>query len=628
MATTSNPLVGLLGRLNHVAMATRDIEKATQFYRNLGARVSEPVPQEEHGVYTVFIELPNSKIELLGEYGPRSPIKAFLDKNKNGGIHHICIEVRNIDEAIKTVKDLKIRALSETSKIGAHGKPMAAVDGWRGDPEFDRNERKRTVSRERDRSRSPLRDRRRRTPPRHERRAIDARNDRMVYLSNIPYDVRWMEIKDLVREKAGEVVFVEVLEDRDGRPKGSAVVEFKNKESVERCVEALHRFEMKGRQVVAKEIRDPVAFFRKVREDTGVDFLSGRGGDAGYGFGRDRGGAPGEIGETYGLSPVFLKQLHIEGPLNNRVFVANLGYNVSCGKLFDVFKLAGKVTWLDLQMDKDGKSKGLAVVQYSHPIEAVQAISMLNGQRLYDRPMTVKMDRFEKEPELREGELPVGLRALGMGLGANGAPLADVASVVSSVATANSNTPLTRVAPEPYYSPQEPAYQSTPSGAVYQASIANQNSNYASGGTPAAGGYVAQFSKPANPPSQPSYGAGATGQPAVNAGAYTAGGPAAGPSGYNASSGGGSSYGGYNTYSGSADSYSVTRTLLIKNLPPDYSWHIVRDRVQQFGAVESCEIVAKGCAKVKYYNVAEAERAKVTLQGSTVEGRTIGIEYL
>ncbi|KAK0425488.1 hypothetical protein QR680_009233 [Steinernema hermaphroditum] len=124
MATTSNPLVGLLGRLNHVAMATRDIEKATQFYRNLGARVSEPVPQEEHGVYTVFIELPNSKIELLGEYGPRSPIKAFLDKNKNGGIHHICIEVRNIDEAIKTVKDLKIRALSETSKIGAHGKPV------------------------------------------------------------------------------------------------------------------------------------------------------------------------------------------------------------------------------------------------------------------------------------------------------------------------------------------------------------------------------------------------------------------------------------------------------------------------------------------------------------------------
>uniref|UniRef100_A0A1I7ZH48 RRM domain-containing protein n=1 Tax=Steinernema glaseri TaxID=37863 RepID=A0A1I7ZH48_9BILA len=503
---------------------------------------------------------------------------------------------------------------------------MATVDGWRGGVEFDRGERKRAASRERERSRSPIR--RRRTPPRHERRVIDARNDRMVYLSNIPYDVRWMEIKDLVREKAGEVVFVEVLEDRDGRPKGSAVVEFKNKESVERCVEALHRFEMKGRQVVAKEIRDPVAFFRKVREDTGVDFLSGRGGDAAFGgLGRDRGSGmpPGEVGETYGLSPAFLKQLHIEGPLNNRVFVANLGYNVSCGKLFDVFKIAGKVTWLDLQMDKDGKSKGLAVVQYSHPIEAVQAISMLNGQRLYDRAMTVKMDRFEKEPELREGELPVGLRAIGMGLGANGAPLADVASVVSTVsATANPSTPMPR-APEPYYSPPEPAYQSPP--AVYQSSIPSQNSSYASGGAPAAGGYVAQFSKPANPPPpQPAYGASA---PQAPSGGYVATGPAPGPSGYNASNAAGAGYGGgYNAYQGSSDSYSVTRTLLIKNLPPDYSWHIVRDRVQQFGAVESCEIVAKGCAKVKYYNLADAERAKVTLQGSTVEGRSIGIEYL
>lgn len=77
----------------------------------------------------------------------------------------------------------------------------------------------------------------------------------------------------------------------------------------------------------------------------------------------------------------------------------------------------------------------MAVCQYSHPIEAVQAISMLHGQRVYDRVLTVKMDRFEKEPERREGELPVGLRGIGMGLGANGAPLADVASVISSISS-------------------------------------------------------------------------------------------------------------------------------------------------------------------------------------------------
>uniref|UniRef100_A0A914UJP3 RRM domain-containing protein n=1 Tax=Plectus sambesii TaxID=2011161 RepID=A0A914UJP3_9BILA len=110
-----------------------------------------------------------------------------------------------------------------------------------------------------------------------ERRDSYSQNDRMVYISNIPYDVRWMEIKDLVREKAGEVVFVEILEDRFGKSKGAAVVEFRDKDSVQKCIDGLHRHQMKDRLVVAKEIRDPTAFFRKVKEDTGVDFLAPNG---------------------------------------------------------------------------------------------------------------------------------------------------------------------------------------------------------------------------------------------------------------------------------------------------------------------------------------------------------------
>ncbi|KAI1698852.1 myelin expression factor 2 [Ditylenchus destructor] len=138
--------------------------------------------------------------------------------------------------------------------------------------------------------------------------------------------------------------------------------------------------------------------------------------------------------ETYGLSPAFLDQLNIKPPLVNRIFITNISLICAVGRIFDVCALAGKVTWLDLQLDKDGKSKGMAVVQYSHPIEAVQAVSMLHDQRLFDRALSVKMDRFDKDPasDRREGELPVGLRAVGMGLGANGAPLADVASVISS----------------------------------------------------------------------------------------------------------------------------------------------------------------------------------------------------
>jgi RNA recognition motif-containing protein len=79
--------------------------------------------------------------------------------------------------------------------------------------------------------------------------------------------------------------------------------------------------------------------------------------------------------------------------------------------------MAGRITWFDLQLDKEGKSRGMAVIEYSHPIEAVQAISMLHNQRLIDRTLTVKMDRFEKEADRRRDGVPIGLKHVGMGLG-------------------------------------------------------------------------------------------------------------------------------------------------------------------------------------------------------------------
>ncbi|MEE6502854.1 hypothetical protein FKM82_004661 [Ascaphus truei] len=112
-----------LGRLNHVAIAVPDLEKARSLYQNvLGARVSETVPLPEHGVYTVFVELGNTKLELLYPLGQNSPISGFLQKNKAGGMHHICIEVDDIKGAMADLKEKKIRILSEEAKIGAHGK--------------------------------------------------------------------------------------------------------------------------------------------------------------------------------------------------------------------------------------------------------------------------------------------------------------------------------------------------------------------------------------------------------------------------------------------------------------------------------------------------------------------------
>ncbi len=116
----------MIGRLNHVAIATKDIAAATKVYRDtLGAKVSEQVPQPDHGVTTVFVELPNTKIELLEPLGPNSPIAKFLEKNQSGGIHHLCYEVDDIHVAIKQMKEngATITGTGEP-RIGAHGKPV------------------------------------------------------------------------------------------------------------------------------------------------------------------------------------------------------------------------------------------------------------------------------------------------------------------------------------------------------------------------------------------------------------------------------------------------------------------------------------------------------------------------
>jgi methylmalonyl-CoA/ethylmalonyl-CoA epimerase len=116
----------MIGRLNHVAIAVRDIAKAAEVYKQtLGAEVSETVPQHEHGVSTVFITLPNTKIELLEPLGANSPILKFLEKNPDGGIHHICYEVDDIIAARDTLKSKGARVIGDGEpKIGAHGKPV------------------------------------------------------------------------------------------------------------------------------------------------------------------------------------------------------------------------------------------------------------------------------------------------------------------------------------------------------------------------------------------------------------------------------------------------------------------------------------------------------------------------
>lgn len=116
----------MIGRLNHVAIAVPDLEKAAAVYRDtLGANVSEAIDEPDHGVTVVFVELPNTKIELLYPLGENSPIAGFLEKNPGGGMHHVCYEVDDIFSARDKMQADGARVLGDGEpKIGAHGKPV------------------------------------------------------------------------------------------------------------------------------------------------------------------------------------------------------------------------------------------------------------------------------------------------------------------------------------------------------------------------------------------------------------------------------------------------------------------------------------------------------------------------
>jgi len=119
----------MIGRLNHVAIVVPDLAAAAELYKtSLGGQVTDPVPLPDHGVTTVFVELPNTKIELLHPLGEDSPVQNFLDNNPSGGMHHVCYEVTDIEASIAHLVAEGARVLGDGKpKIGAHGLPVVGV---------------------------------------------------------------------------------------------------------------------------------------------------------------------------------------------------------------------------------------------------------------------------------------------------------------------------------------------------------------------------------------------------------------------------------------------------------------------------------------------------------------------
>uniref|UniRef100_A0A672H5I4 Heterogeneous nuclear ribonucleoprotein M n=1 Tax=Salarias fasciatus TaxID=181472 RepID=A0A672H5I4_SALFA len=242
-----------------------------------------------------------------------------------------------------------------------------------------------------------------------------------VFISNIPYDMKWQAIKDLMREKVGEVTYVELFKDAEGKSRVSGVVEFKDEEFVKKAVLTMNKHDLSGRPLNIKEDPDGEHARRVLQRMGGQQ--GGRGQDMGPGAMN----IPPSIANNPNIPPEVIHGLQA-GRLGNTVFVANLDFKVGWKKLKEVFSMAGVVKRADVKEDKDGKSRGMGTVTFEQPLEAVQAISMFNGQMLFDRQMHVKMDEKSLPPDdfrqiEKTPQLPRGLGGIGMGLGPGGQPI-------------------------------------------------------------------------------------------------------------------------------------------------------------------------------------------------------------
>ncbi|KAF6732597.1 Myelin expression factor 2 [Oryzias melastigma] len=212
-----------------------------------------------------------------------------------------------------------------------------------------------------------------------------------VFISNIPYDMKWQAIKDLMREKVGEVTYVELFKDAEGKSRGCGVVEFKDDEFVKKAVLTMNKHDLNGRPLNIKEDPDGEHARRALQRIGGGQ--GGRGQDMGPG-GMN---LPPSIANNPNIPPEVIHALQA-GRLGNTVFVANLDFKVGWKKLKEVFGMAGVVKRADVKEDKDGKSRGMGTDEKSLPLDDFPPI--------------------EKAPQL-----PRGLGGIGMGLGPGGQPI-------------------------------------------------------------------------------------------------------------------------------------------------------------------------------------------------------------
>ncbi|XP_037091197.1 myelin expression factor 2-like [Pollicipes pollicipes] len=491
------------------------------------------------------------------------------------------------------------------------------------------------------------------------------RPERRVYVSNIPFEFQWQELKDLFRKEVGDVSFVEVFHDEKGQSRGCGIIEFDSPELVDKALEIMHRYELKGRNIVVKEDfgveRD--RYGRILRGDSRPEGPPGRErgmdarrpGPGGFRGGerdeRPRLGAPGPPGppeakytNTYGLNVSFLESLGIDGPLVNRVFVANLDYSVDEQKLKEVFSLAGKVVSVSINKDHEGNSKGHGVVEFDHPVEAVQAISMLNNQTYLERRISVRMDRVaerrDRDPKM---SLPAGLKSIGQGLGNNGVALADVASKIQetpapAVAAAAQLGGLGGLAAN---NAAALGLMALDQGLGARSGLLDHGMGGRGGlldhGLGSRGGMDAgrgsmdhglggRGGMESGMGGRSGMDQGLGGRGGMDAGLGARGGldsARAGRSSYNSGYGSSMNSGPDSGYNSSSRNYSDS--IIVSNLDPAYSWQALRDKFRDIGEVRFADMKGKGVGVVRFSSPHEAQRAINLMDGARCDGRMLDV---
>lgn len=254
---------------------------------------------------------------------------------------------------------------------------------------------------------------------------------RRILITNIPYDAKWDDLKKFVNDQINEDPFVCVFHDTQGKSKGMAVAEFKSPDVVPRAVKQLNKQNFKGRDINVREetaeARDELGQPRKMGQHTQQQIHNNQMMNSNMMNSNmyDSNFAP---NQTFGIVPKLLATLEIQPPLSRRVFIANLDYNVTEKELLEGFSLAGRVVTIEILKSPEGKSRGQAFLEYSHPVEAVQAISMFRGAQFCGRELSIRMDDRKTDAVLRKPyptveKLPSQWTSVGMGLGDSGRPL-------------------------------------------------------------------------------------------------------------------------------------------------------------------------------------------------------------